>query len=313
MKKSWMWFGCCLLLAAMPSLGADVGTITILDGKPKLLRGTMWHSLAEGVRIRDGDVIELPEKSQVQVEMNDGGALGVIGPGALYAVSATPRDAKQAGTAEFLITRGWIKLDTKPKATRLRVRAALGTITASDAAAVARIAPEGLDVFVESGAAKISEPGKADGSGGEIKAGGFAARGPGKPFMFDARAPSPFIGALPRDFMDPLPTRAMKFASSRVEPGVEREATYAEVQPWLSGPYRASFIKRFEPKLADPAFRAAAEANSKANPEWTSATKAKVEPPKEKEKEKEQEREKEKEKEKEKAPARTWHWPWERR
>jgi hypothetical protein len=307
MKNSWLWVGCCLLLVAMPGLGADVGTITILDGKPKLLRATTWLSLAEGVRIRDGDVIDLPDKSQVQVEMNDGGALAVIGPGALYAVSATPRDAKQSGTAEFVVTRGWMKLDTKPKTTRLRVRTALGAITASDAAAVARVAPEALDVFVESGIARLSDAGKADGSGGEIKAGGFASRVPGKPFSFDARANSQFIGALPRDFMDPLPLRATKFASLRVEPAVDREATYAEVQPWLSGPYRAAFIKRFEPKLADPSFRAAAEANSKANPEWTSVAKAKVEPPKEAEKEKE------KEKEKAKEPERTWRWPWERR
>ncbi len=35
---------------------------------------TTWFSLAEGVRIRDGDVVDLPDKSQLQVEMNDGGA-----------------------------------------------------------------------------------------------------------------------------------------------------------------------------------------------------------------------------------------------
>ena len=177
--------------------------------------------------------------------------------------------------------------------------------------AVARVAPEALEIFVEAGAAKISEPGKSDGANGEIKSGGFAVRAPGKPFATSGRPPSQFVGALPRDFMDPLPARAVRFASTRVEPSLDREATYAEVQPWLSGPYRASFIKRFEPKLADPAFRAAAEANSKANPEWTSVAKAKAEP--EKEKEQEKEKEKEQETEKGKAPQRTWRWPWERK
>src|SRR5207253_4470595 len=99
MKKSWMWFGCCLLLAAMPCLGADVGTITILDGKPKLLRGTAWYSLAEGVRIRDNDAIDVPDKSQMQLEFIDGGVLSVVGPGALFAASVTARDAKQPASS----------------------------------------------------------------------------------------------------------------------------------------------------------------------------------------------------------------------
>src|SRR5438876_2386442 len=157
MKNSWIWFGCCLLLAAMPCLGADVGTITVLDGKPKLLRGTAWYSLAEGVRIHDNDAIDLPDKSQLQLEFADGGVLSVVGPGALLAVSVTARDAKQQASAELLVTRGWVKLDTKPAATRIRMRTSLGTIAASDAVVVARVAPELLEIFGESGVAKISE------------------------------------------------------------------------------------------------------------------------------------------------------------
>ncbi len=100
------------------------------------------------------------------------------------------------------------------------------------------------------------------------------------------------------------PGRAAKFASARPDPAPDREATFAEAQPWLTGPYRAAFMKRFEPKLGDPAFRTAAEANGKVLPEWTAAApppaaKAKAEPtpppvP-----------------EKPKEPERTWHWPWE--
>ena len=79
------------------------------------------------------------------------------------------------------------------------------------------------------------------------------------------------------------------------------------MQSWLTGPYRVSFMKRFEPKLADPAFKAAAEANSKATPEWVTVAQrrappppppaAKVDPPKE---------------EKKAEPERTWRWPWEK-
>jgi hypothetical protein len=305
MKKAWLWFGCSWFLAAVPCVGADVGTVTLLDGKPRLLRGTAWFGLVEGVRIRDADVIDVPEKVQLQLEMIDGGALSVVGPGALYAVSTSPGDAKQRPAAEFWLSKGWLKLDTKPAATRLRVRTGLGSVLTTDAAAVVRLTGDTLDVFVETGNVKVVEPGKSDGAGIDVRGGGFASRGAGKAITSAERAPTAFVTALPRDFMDALPLRAARFANPR-EPVPEREATYAEVQSWLTGPYRVAFMKRFEPKLADPAFKAAAEANSKATPDWVTVAKPaapppppppKAEPPKEETKT---------------EPQRTWRWPWEK-
>lgn len=305
MKMQWLSLGCFCLVTAMPCFGADVGTVTLLDGKPRLLRGTTWFTLVEGVRIRDSDVIDVPEKAQLQLEMTDAGALSLIGPGALYVVSLTSGDAKQRPLAEFWVTKGWLKIDTKPTATRMRVRTGLGSVLTADAAAVVRIASDTLEVFVETGSARVVEPGKSDNAGVEVKGVGFVSRAAGKPLVSAERAPSAFVAALPRDFMDALPLRATRFATPR-EPVLEREASYADVQSWLTGPYRVSFMKRFEPKLADPAFKAAAEANSKATPEWaTVATPpappppaaAKVDPPKE---------------EKKAEPERTWRWPWEK-
>jgi hypothetical protein len=307
MKTRWLCFGCLWLLAAIPCAAADVGTVTLLDGKPRLLRGTAWFNLVEGVRIRDSDVIDVPEKAQFQLEMIDGGALSLIGPGALYVVSLSPADAKQRPVADFWLSKGWLKFDTKPTATRLRLRSGLGSVLTSDAAAVIRLTGDTLDVFVETGTAKIVVPGGAESGGTDVKGGGFATRAAGKPVVASERAPSAFVSALPRDFMDALPLRAARFANAR-EPVPERDATYPEVQSWLSGPYRVAFMKRFEPKLADPAFKATAEANAKVTPEWaaakpapapapTPAPAAKVEPPKE---------------EKKAEPERTWRWPWER-
>jgi len=160
------------------------------------------------------------------------------------------------------------------------------------------------EMFVETGSVKMTEATKPDASGSETKAGGYAARAAGKPIESAARAPSAFVATMPRDFMDPLPRRASKFASARADPAPDRDATFPEAQPWLTGPYRVAFMKRFEPKLADPAFRTAAEANSKVLPEWNAVVakpKAEPVPPPPQEKEKE----------KQKEPERTWHWPWE--
>ncbi|MEP6996655.1 MAG: hypothetical protein ABI900_03350 [Betaproteobacteria bacterium] len=303
MKRSLTCFACLLFLVAVPCLGAEISTVTLLFGQPKLLRGTSWFNLKEGVRLRDGDVIDLPQAGQLQLEFTDGGTVSVIGPGALYIVAATARDAKQPGSAEFLLTRGWLKFETKPPAPRLRIRTAQGTIATSEAAAVVH-AGDGFEAFVETGTARLSDVGKLEIAGGEIKGGGFASRPAGKPLAIERRPPAQFVAALPRDFMDPLPVRLTRFASIHVDPVADHESTFAEAQPWLSGSYRGSFLKRFQARLDDPAFRDAMASSGKAPPEWNAAAapppKAEAAPPPPPPPAAKAE------------PERTFRWPWEK-
>ena len=299
MKRSLTWLAGFLFLIAVPCFGAETGAVTLLFGQPKLLRGTTWFNLKEGVRLRDGDVIDLPASGQLQIEFADGGAVGIIGPGALYIIAASAGDAKQPGSTEFQLTRGWLKFATKPPGPRLRVRAPLGTIATSEAVAVVH-AGDGFEAFVETGAVRLSDVGKIELTGGEIKAGGFASRSAGKPLTTERRPPATFVAALPRDFMDPLPVRAARFASTKVDPVADHEATFAEAQPWLTGPYRASFLKRFQARLDDPTFRDAMASSGKAPPEWNATTappKAEAPPPPPAAKA---------------EPERKFRWPWEK-
>jgi hypothetical protein len=295
MIAKWFFVGCCAFLASTRCFGADVGIITLIDGKPRMLRGTGWFNIVEGVRVREGDVVEAPEKTQFQVEMTEGGALSVIGPGALYVVAVAPGDNKSRALADFWVTRGWLKFDTKAPGARLRIRSGPGAVTAAEGAAVVHIGSDTFEVFVETGSARV-----ADGPAGEIKAVSYTGRTAGRPFVSGERPPATFISALPRDFMDPLPLRAARFAKPR-EPVLDREATYPEVQSWMNGPYRVAFAKRFEAKMADPAFKAAADAVARTTPAPVAANTppppaAKAEPAKEEKKE----------------PVRTWRWPWEK-
>ena len=299
MKRSLTWLAGFLFLIAVPCFGAETGAVTLLFGQPKLLRGTTWFNLKEGVRLRDGDVIDLPASGQLQIEFADGGAVGIIGPGALYIIAASAGDAKQPGSTEFQLTRGWLKFATKPPGPRLRVRAPLGTIATSEAVAVVH-AGDGFEAFVETGAVRLSDVGKIELTGGEIKAGGFASRSAGKPLTTERRPPATFVAALPRDFMDPLPVRAARFAATKVDPVADHEATFAEAQPWLTGPYRASFLKRFQARLDDPTFRDAMASSGKAPPEWSATTappKAETPPPPPAAKA---------------EPERKFRWPWEK-
>jgi len=91
-----------------------------------------------------------------------------------------------------------------------------------------------------------------------------------------------------------------RFASTKVDPVADHEATFAEAQPWLTGPYRASFLKRFQARLDDPAFRDALASSGKAPPEWNATTappKAEAPPPPPAAKA---------------EPERKFRWPWEK-
>jgi hypothetical protein len=285
--------GFCLFFAAAVCYGADIGVVTILDGGVRVLRGATWYKLVEGARVQDGDLLDAAERAQVQVEMTSGAIVNFAGPAGLLAVSAGTagagaRDAKQAAAAEVYLPHGWLKMAAKPGAA-LRVRTASGAVSATDGVAVVHSDADAIEVFVETGSAKLLEPGKsgADGAPHDVKAGEFALRAPDRPFATAGAAPLRFVGAMPRHFRDPLPARAAQYAVVRVQLAADRPISYAEAEPWLASPYRRLFIKRLQSRLSDPEFRTAAMAKPQAYPEWQAAIAPPEAAPAPKEKEKE--------------------------
>ncbi|HTS20814.1 MAG TPA: hypothetical protein VMN79_03300 [Casimicrobiaceae bacterium] len=277
--------GCCLFFAAAVCYGADVGVVTIADAGARVLRGATWYKLVEGARVQDGDLIDAADRGQVQVELTSGPIMNFVGPAGLLMVAAGARDAKLPVTAEAYLPHGWLKLGTKTSGAPLRVRTASGAASAADAVAVVHSDGDAFEMFVETGSAKLYEPGKiGDGAAHDVKAGEFALRAPDRPFATAGAAPQRFIAGLPRHFRGPLPALASQFAVARVQLAPDRPISYAEAEPWLTGPYRRLFIRRLQPRLADPEFRAAAMAKPQAYPEWQAslapAEAPKAEPPK---------------------------------
>jgi len=76
MKTSWFGLGCLIFLVAAPCLGADIGIVTLVDGKPKVLRGTAWFILSEGVRVRDGDTLVVPKLDRLARSVPDARDIG---------------------------------------------------------------------------------------------------------------------------------------------------------------------------------------------------------------------------------------------
>jgi len=265
--------GCLILLSVRLCYAAEAGVVTVLDGSVRLLRGAIWYKLVEGARVQNGDVIEAAERAQVQIEVSTGDVLNAAGPASLL-LTSLPREGKQP--AELYMPQGWLKLAVKPPGAPLRVRTPLGVLDGGNAVAVVRTAPNALDIFVESGNARISGGGEAGSV--EARGGDFVSRTSDRPFAVAGVAPQTFVTTLPRYFMSSLPSRAEYFRTTRVDITVDRPISYAEAEPWLAGPYRSVFIKRLQPRLADPAFRAAVTASAQSYPEWSAALGAGVAP-----------------------------------
>jgi hypothetical protein len=85
-----------------------------------------------------------------------------------------------------------------------------------------------------------------------------------------ARPDAAFIEAMPVPFRDTLPSRLARFAAKAVEPKVDREVNYADIEPWLNTAvaWRRGFVERFRPRLKDPEFRRAVDAHMSSHPEW---------------------------------------------
>jgi hypothetical protein len=269
MKAGW-FFGSGLALVSALCYGADAGIVTVLDGGARVLRGAIWYKLAEGARVQDGDVVEGADRAQVQIEFASGNSVNVVGPASLYLISAAAREGKQP--ADLYMPQGWVKLAAKPPAPPVKLRTPLGNVDAAAAVAVVRASANTFEVFVESGTARVSEGGRGgEAAPREVRGGDFVGRSADRPFAVGGGAPQSFISAMPRHFMDTLPSRVDKYHTLRVELTMDHPITFVEAEPWLNGPYRRVFVKRLQPRLSDPAFKAAATANPQSYPEWSSA------------------------------------------
>jgi hypothetical protein len=83
--------------------------------------------------------------------------------------------------------------------------------------------------------------------------------------------PSPaFVDAMPVAFRDALPEQAAKPLQKPAEAKRVRDATYADLQSWLTIPrdWRTGFIARFRGRLKDPTFFAAMDTHLTQFPEW---------------------------------------------
>jgi hypothetical protein len=168
--------------------------------------------------------------------------------------------------------RGWSKFASRKGVAPFRLTTPAFGIWTADATGVVRIAEGESSVFVESGEVRIAEGfAKASRSSPrQVKGGEYLARKPAEDPTTHPRPSAAFIAAMPRPYMDNLPSRIAKHKERNVAPQRVQDLTYADVEMWLKAPteIRRPIMQRFIPEAKDPVFRQALIDNLKFHPEW---------------------------------------------
>jgi hypothetical protein len=264
--KRWAW---AFLACPLAANAADpLAVITLKEGPGTLIRGVARHALAEGVRLQSGDIVDVGDKGLAQIEFADGLALA-LGPNARAMLSPLSRGRKEA--ASLYLMQGALKVARAKADAHLRIETPWITLQPTEGAAVLVLDESGGSLFVESGEVRVAEARAARGAALlRLKSGEFYAGKTGQRTAVTSRLPPAFIGALPRLFLDPLPSRMARYKDRPVLPRQLDLVSYAEVETWLKAPpaVRRPLMARFQPRAHDPAFRAALVANLRFHPEW---------------------------------------------
>jgi len=260
------------------SVGAqEIGTLTLVEGPLRMIRGSTMLRAGEGVRLHQGDILESANPGFAQLELA-GGVIVALGPSTRLFLFRHP--AGRAGgkitdntaAAELVLLSGWLKGEPGPKAGVYRYATPLLAATTRDGTIVLHATVTAAEIFVESGSASIGQESPQGNLGPPIsaKAGQFFARAAGKGVTTNPRPSSSFLEGMPSSFRDTLPSRMARFSGRPAEPQREHEVIYSEVQSWLiiGQNWRKGFVERFQPRLTDPGFRKELEAHLDAYPEW---------------------------------------------
>lgn len=253
-----------LLFCPLVAGAADPApTLTLLEGPAGLVRGAARYALAEGVRMQSGDIIEVGDKGLAEIEYPDGAAISLGAGTRVLAVSA-PRGKSAAG--DYYVMHGALKVAGVSKAARLRVSTPLFTLGPVEGVSVMIVNAGAGSVFIESGEARLA----AAPATLSLKSGAFFAAKAGQKGTVAQRPSKEFIDALPKAFLDPLPSRMARYKEREVQPKRIEDVSYADVEAWLKAPpaIRRPLVARFEQRASDPKFRAGLEANLRFHPEW---------------------------------------------
>jgi hypothetical protein len=253
---------CALAAAAAPR----APLVTMLDGEAMLLRDGARFALAEGVRLQAGDLLATgPHTRLLRVEF-PGGVSVAFGPDSRAMLTPDLGDDMRAGV--YLLS-GWVKL-AAPSGVSGAIRSRVADSDTTSGTLILSVQGDAAQAFAESGPSRV-HPRAPDAQAYALKSGEMLSvpAGNAKPTLASGASPA-FVQAMPRPFMDSLPSRFAAFPTD-VPPHRLGDMSYADAQPWIDAEasLRRVFAQRWRRLAADPAFRRGLVAGLKAHPEWT--------------------------------------------
>ncbi|HEX5355278.1 MAG TPA: hypothetical protein VFW93_03610 [Aquabacterium sp.] len=262
---------CALAFASAAHARDRAATITILDGQASLVHAATRLAAAEGALIEAEDIVETtPNTALVRLEL-EGGATLDLGPASRVMVK--PQLAAANSGALVYVLEGWAKLTVGPSSERGKVVLASAPVdvTGLDRDLVLHVKGMEAELFAESGKVQTlvaSKSGMAAPT--SVDKGAFLARRADGAVNVAPRPAANFIQAVPRAFMDTLPSRLALFKGKDIKLNPAGRMGYEDTQAWLNAEprMRTRFLTRWKPLAQDEAFRRALIDQMPQHPEW---------------------------------------------
>jgi hypothetical protein len=154
--------GIALVLSSLlpiPAAVQDVGTVTFIEGSLRIIRGTTLLQAAEGMHLRQGDILESSDKGFAQLEFA-GGAIVALGPSSrmyVFRHGAGGKVANGAAGTELVLLSGWLKGQSDAHAGSYRYESPALAATTGNGTVVVHTNENRCEIFVEAGSASIAE------------------------------------------------------------------------------------------------------------------------------------------------------------
>jgi hypothetical protein len=254
-----------------PSVAAaePVGVVTILEGDAIAIRGLSEFALAEGVRIQSNDLVETGKATFLRVEFGDG-AIVDLGP-ATRAQLNRPSLRKNDRPALYLLS-GLVKISAGKLGAGAKASIASPQFDAVglDAESVEQAQSGTSAVFAEDGPVRMLDHRRGTPVPVQLKSGDFVVLRHEEAPKVSGHPAHEFVGSLPRQFQDSLPSRTARFKERDVPAKLAGAFTYAQVEAWLDAEpvIRRRFVHEWAAKADDEAFRERLEARLPRHPEW---------------------------------------------
>ncbi len=257
-----------LATCALASIAAQrMPLVTMLDGDATLLRDGARFALAEGVRLQAGDLLVTGAQTRLlRVEFPGGPSLA-FGPDSRAML--TPHLGDDSQHAGVYLLSGWVKL-AAPANVAGAIRSPVADIETTGGTLILVVHADAAQAFAESGPSRV-QPRAPDAAAQPLKSGEMLTltTDGARPVLARGAAPS-FVQAMPRAFMDSLPSRTAAFPAD-VAPRRLGDMSYVDAQPWIDAepPLRQAFAASWRRLAVDAQFRAGLVRGLKSHPEWT--------------------------------------------